>query len=179
MAQNRTFQFMGIGYGNASITASIQGTEIFSGPVTSVNEVFVPWSRPPVDQDAHVVLFTLDNSELLNTDFSGTVTMTIVVTGGDGVEFGKVNSNWYLGRTNGATATNFQQCNQPMFGLTAETITDSRSNVLIDGTLVTPSRPPYGCFTWPISNGSTFTCDLSVAKGWDGSPLSLPDPSAP
>ena len=179
MAANRTFQFMGIGYGNASITASIQGTEIFSGPVTSIDEVFAPWPSPPADQDTHVVLFTLDNSELLNTDFSGTVSMTSVVTGGDGVSFGKVNSNWYLGRTDGATATNFQQCNQPMFGITADTITDSRSNVLLDGSSFTPARPPNGCFTWPIPNGVTFTCDLSIAKGWAGEALSLPDPSAP
>jgi hypothetical protein len=88
MAENRTFQFMGQGYGNTpvSIVASINNTVIYSGEVPTIE-------RSANQQDS--VLFTIDNSADLNTDFAGSLPMTVVVSGGQSIKFGLINSNYY------------------------------------------------------------------------------------
>jgi hypothetical protein len=96
MANSRTFQFYGQAYGSTpvSIIATIGGTEVYSGEIPTVNQPWVPPGAIPTDQ---TILFLIENSTLLNTDYSGSVPMTVTVSGGEGVLFGAINCNWQLG----------------------------------------------------------------------------------
>ena len=98
MATNRTLQFIGFAYGNVpvQITARINNTTVFSGTVDTANE---PIANGPVDTEnfpySHQpVLFSVENSDLFPTDFSGSYPMSIAVSGGDGVILGSVKSNF-------------------------------------------------------------------------------------
>lgn len=73
----RTFKQLGQGYGSlpTTIIAKIDGVEVFSGEVTTVNQPF-----PTVSE----LSLTIDNilfSWTKSTDFSGTLTMEISVQG--------------------------------------------------------------------------------------------------
>jgi hypothetical protein len=84
MAQNRTINFYGYAYGNTpvSLTANINGVTVFSGPVTTVDEVL-----PPATANINnaPVLFSVADSALFPTDFGGAYPMSIEVTGGYGI----------------------------------------------------------------------------------------------
>lgn len=91
MAENRTFRFYGIGYGStdATITAEVNGVEVYSGPVPTID---APIVLPATD--THQLLFSIEDSAEYNTAFAGMVPASVTVTGGSGVIFGEVLSNW-------------------------------------------------------------------------------------
>jgi len=93
MAQNRTLQFIGYAYGNApvSLTAQINGTTVFSGEVSTINTE-IP--APPNDLSNATALFSVVDSSLFPTDFSGSYPMTLTVTGGYGIVTENVLSNY-------------------------------------------------------------------------------------
>ena len=94
MAENRTLQFLGLAYGNAPVllNAHINGTVVFSGSVSAINE-------PPYTggEGPGIVLtqplFTA-NTTLFPTDFSGAYPVTISVANGTVVFIGAVYSNY-------------------------------------------------------------------------------------
>ena len=92
MATNRTLQFLGyaIGTSPVQITASINDTVVFSGAV----ETSDPNLQDSLDENPYPVLFSVDNSDLFPTTFSGSYPMTMTVTGGSGVVVGPVLSNY-------------------------------------------------------------------------------------
>lgn len=169
MAQNRTFQFYGLGYGETpvSITASINSTQVFSGEIPTANVGIVPQPTPsPVEQD---VLFSIDNNALLNTDFAGSLPMTIVVTGGSGVIFGEILSNYYQGNLmadpDAGTSTGYAQCynGNPT---NSEGTPDPRSSVQINGvTQVPPLAKSEGCWNWFLTPGTTMTYNWNINVG--------------
>jgi len=164
MAQPRTFQFYGLAYGNSpvTITASINSTQIFSGPVTTVDQP-LPDACP--DQSIQTVLFTIDNSAALNTDFSGSLPMTLVVSGGDGVWVEQIDCNYYRGNAvPSGTSDNYQQC---YYGnpVNSESSQDPRSSVVIGGVANTPQRPPDGTWSWKIPTGQTMTHNFNIGLG--------------
>ena len=85
--ENRTLQFYGLAYGdsNVSLTAIINGTTVFSGEVPTVNSQI---------SNNDTLLFSLENSVLFPTNWQGSLPMSITVTGGNGVIFNDVNSNY-------------------------------------------------------------------------------------
>ena len=84
MAQNRTINFHGYAYGNTpvSLTANINGITVFSGAVSTVDQAL----PGPTDNVSNApVLFSVVDSPLFPTDFSGAYPMSIEVTGGIGI----------------------------------------------------------------------------------------------
>jgi len=171
MAANRTFQFYGIGYGNTpvSVTARINSTEFFSGEIVTIDQPIDPVPYPTPEIANTTVLFSLADSALLNTDFAGSLPMTVVVTGGAGALFGKIDSNYYSGNVvvnpNVGTVDNFTQC---YYGhpTNSEGTIDPRSSVAIDGIQqVPPLDPSTGCWVWLIPTGSTMTYNWNIGLG--------------
>ena len=174
MAQNRTFQFYGIGYGNTpvTVTARVNSTEIFSGEIATIDQPIDPVPYPiPAEVNTNV-LFSLADSALLNTDFAGSLPMTVVVTGGEGAMFGEIKSNYYVGNItenpNAGNVDNFSQC---YYGnpTNSEGTPDPRSSVAIDGVQqVPPLEKSPGCWVWLIPAGSVMTYNWNIGVGQVG-----------
>lgn len=100
--ENRTLQFYGFAYGNSnvSLTATINGTTVFSGEVPTINS---PVPAPPVDFSNEIILFSIENSTLFPTNYSGAYPMSIAVSGGYAAAFKGINCNYML--TGNVTAT--------------------------------------------------------------------------
>ena len=174
MAANRTFQFYGIGYGtsNVSITANVNSTTVYSGTIPTTDRPITPPTYPtPEDQ---VILFTIPDSALLNTDFSGSLPMTVTVTGDEGAAayFGWINSNYYFGNVqidpNVGSADHYSSCydGNPT---NSEGTADPRSSVKINGvTQVPPSPVSLGCWNWYIPTGGTLTYNWNISIGQVG-----------
>jgi len=171
MAANRTFQFYGIGYGNTpvTVTARVNSTEIFSGEIATINQPIDPVPYPTPEIANTTVLFSLADSALLNTDFAGSLPMTVTVTGGEGALFGKIESNYYTGNITqnpaAGTVDNFSLC---YFGnpTNSEGTPDPRSSVAIDGVpQVPPLEKSVGCWIWLIPTGSTTTYNWNIGIG--------------
>ena len=154
----RNFKQLGQAYGStpASITATIDGTVVYSGPVSTID---TPLPNRP-DPEANVTtptIFTWTNT----VAFAGTQSYSIAVTG----------SPLLLGQ-NGAdhcianNVANFSSFyNYEIDGIF---ISDSFTNVAIDG--VAQQRGPNnselpGQWQWLIPAGSTFTATLNVNAG--------------
>jgi hypothetical protein len=174
MAQNRTFHFNGIGYGNTpvTVTARVNSTEIFSGEIPTIDQPIDPVPYPTPEIANTTVLFSLADSALLNTDFAGSLPMTVTVTGGLGALFGEINSNYYQGNVqlnpNAGTVDNFAQ-NYYGKPTNSENTPDPRSSVAIDGVQqVPPLVPSPGCWTWLIPAGSTLTYNWNISLGQIG-----------
>jgi hypothetical protein len=170
MAQPRTFQFYGVAYGNSpvTITASINSTQIFSGTVHTIDQPF-PDSCP--NESDQVVLFTINDSAALNTDFAGSLPMTLVVSGGTGAWVEQITCNYhasfpgYIGnRISAGNADGYAQC---YYGnpTNSEGSLDPRSNVVINGVAQTPQRPPNGTWGWGIPTGETMTHNFNIGVG--------------
>jgi len=89
----RTLQFYGYAYGNSnvSLTANINGNTVFSGEVATINTEIPP---PQNDITNAPLLFSVNDSTLLPTNWAGTYPMSITVNGGYGVVFGNINCNY-------------------------------------------------------------------------------------
>lgn len=90
---NRTLQFYGYAYGasNVQLNAHINGTTVFSGSVPTIDQP-LPLDAP--DMTTAPVLFTVDNSSLVPTEFEGSLPMTVSVATGDGVVLGEIFCNY-------------------------------------------------------------------------------------
>jgi len=168
MAANRTFQFIGLGFGAepVTVTASINNTQIYSGTVTTVDQPV--YLTPVGPQDQQVTLFTIDNSASLNTDFAGSLPMTVVVSGGTGVVFGEINSNYWQGNIyaniGAGTADSFGQCYTGT-PVNSDSSVDVRSSAVLNGTPVVLSRPPDGVWNYYVPAGSTLSYNFNISAG--------------
>ena len=165
MAANRTFQFMGNGYGNTpvTVTATINSTQVFSGTIPTLDQ-----AAGPYDPAAQVVLFSIDDSAALNTDFSGSLPMTVVASGGYSVNFGVINSNYFQGNVDNnprvGTVDNFGLCynGQPV---NSQGTSDPRSSVVINGVPQIQYRPPDGAWNYNVPAGGTMTYNFNIGLG--------------
>ena len=93
---NRTIQFCGYAYGAVPVqlNAHINGQTVFSGTVATLDEniplLAGDWSTAPV-------LFSVTESALFPTSFSGSYPMTVSVATGYGIILGYTNSNYVEG----------------------------------------------------------------------------------
>ena len=178
MAANRTFQFRGIGYGDSpvTVTAKVNSTQIFSGTITTL-----PGNLPvpdyPTPQAAYdTVAFTLVDSALLNTDFAGSLPMTIEISGGDAVILTDILSNYYRGNVTLNPAAGTVDHFGPSYNGTpvnSESNPDVRSSVYINGKQQVPPLPPSQstwCWAIPSPPGTdspatmTFNWNISVGQ---------------
>jgi len=96
---NRTIQFCGYAYGAVplQLNAHINGQTVFSGAVDTLTED-IP--ALPIDMTNAPVLFSVTESALFPTSFSGSYRMTISVATGSGIILGFVKSNYMSTATN-------------------------------------------------------------------------------
>lgn len=158
MTTTRTLQFFGQAYGDTPVTlvASINGTELFNGTVSTVS------GTPPLGLDLaeQVLLFTVPFPIGIGpgkvSAGRGAFPMTVVVSGGDAVILGIVKGNYQpiVGGNNGPD----------VFGSVFDG--DARSNVAING--VVQPEPVHeegktGSYAWVVQSGSTISCNLNLA----------------
>lgn len=145
----RTFKQLGQAYGitPCTITASIDGNQVYSGTVPTVDEPIpsLPNSDLSIGQD----LFTWQNP----LEFAGTQTMTITVQGSP-LMLTDTMAN-YLG-----AATANGKFLPVLLG------TDPMSNVTIDGVAMDRAAEPVGQWYWYIPVNSTFEATVTITAGW-------------
>jgi hypothetical protein len=169
----RTFLQQGQGYGSspATVTVLVNGSEVFNGPVPTVDQP-VPTAPNSVGvSDAN--LFTWTNT----VDFTGTQSFELTVNSGTVL---LTDSYANYGFTDNPTpptdnypggADAYQEFFQIDIGGTI--YTDPFSGVAIDGVAQNPDRNGQdGQWYWTIPTGSTFTATLNVqagteAQNWD------------
>jgi hypothetical protein len=85
--ENRTLQFYGCAYGtsNVSLNATINDLVVFSGEIPTVDSQI---------SNNDTLLFSVENAAFIPTNWEGSFPMSITVTGGDGVTFTDINSNY-------------------------------------------------------------------------------------
>lgn len=151
-APTRTLQFFGQGYGDTLVTlvASINGTELFNGTVSTVPGT-APLGLDYVDQE-----FLFSVSFPGGADGRGSFPMTVAVSGG-AVILGIVKANYQPTAKN---ANNGPDIFGPVFD------GDARSNVAINGVVQpVPTQEPglKGSYAWVVQSGSTLSCNLNLA----------------
>jgi hypothetical protein len=170
MAQNRTFVFKGLAYGNTpvSLEAVVGGATVFSGQVPTVDQETPTEPPAPADQGA---LFEF-TSGALNTDFAGYVPMTITCSGGNAVVLGEVLANWHMGNVGNTANPNsgtygkvdgFALCYNGV-PTNSEGTSDIRSSVKIDGiTQVPPLPASTGIWNWILGSRIQYmACNFNV-----------------
>jgi hypothetical protein len=102
---NRTLQFCGYAYGTepVQLTATINGQQVFSGAVATQNE---PMPLPDININNAPPLFSVEDSPLFPTEFSGSYPMTITISAGDGIVVQNINSNYMWNPVNYWTSEN-------------------------------------------------------------------------
>ena len=158
----RTFQFFGQGYGDTpvNLVASINGTELFNGTVSTVP---VPGTLPlGLGLSDQVLLFSVEFAGSIAPGKSvptthGSFPMTVTVSGGNSVILGIVKANYEptgVGTNNGADIFG------PVFN------GDARSNVSINEVVQpapTPEDGKTGSYAWTVPAGSTLSCTLNIS----------------
>jgi hypothetical protein len=153
---NRTLQFYGLAYGDVpvQVNAHINGQLVFTGAVPTVP------GEPPLEPVYPMpVLFSIVESALYPTSYSGAYPMTISVATGNGIDVGEVFSN-YISSPTGTT-----HCNGSVSGttLTVESFTNDIPMVIgqslfveIDGVLTTVGIIVSGSgLTWTLDKTNT------------------------
>jgi hypothetical protein len=171
---NRTLQFLGLAFGDSAvtITATIDNVVVYNNTVATLNE-------PLVNDGTHWTttnqLFTVENSDQFPIEFAGSRTMSVSVTGGEGIILARILSN-YMGQEGTqignewvgtpGNATTFVKCYHGA-PTNSEGTPDCRSSVVIDGVPQVPDRTTnsQGIWTWKVKNGSTLVCNLNVSQG--------------
>jgi hypothetical protein len=174
LIENRTYKFYGVGCGTTpvSVTATIGGDQVFSGTVPTQD---ISVGSPPSSSEIKTVLFELANSRTYGTQFQGNVSVTLEVTGGDGIVLGYIESNWYSGKRKSDTKAGHEdKFNLCYYGTppNSECTTDPRSSVIINGiTQVPPLVPSTGCWRWAVPTPCTITHDWNIGIGQIGEVL--------
>ena len=103
MSELRTLQFEGYAYGNTPVilNAHINGNVVFSGEVATTD---TPVPSPADGLPGTQVLFSVENSSLVPSDFAGALPMTISVANGYGVLVGNIMCNYMSTVAPGVTA---------------------------------------------------------------------------
>ena len=154
----RNFKQCGQAYGStpASITATIDGTVVYSGSISTLDAP-VP-SRPvPVENVSPPTLFTWTST----VDFAGTQSYSIAVTGSPLLLA-------FTGADHGVANNVAQFTSTYVYEIDGVTVADPLTNVAIDGVAQQrgPNNNPLsGQWEWLIPVGSTFTATLNVNAG--------------
>ena len=160
----RTFQQFGQAFGStpATITASINGTVVFSGEIPTLDTPLPPF--PSFPSFTGVNIFTWTNT----VDFSGAQSFSISVE----------NSQLLLGKTlaDHVIANNLAQFSGRFYSYDIDgvLVRDPFTNVTIDG--VAQQRGPdnselSGQWQWLIPAGTTFTATFNVNAGIEPPPV--------
>lgn len=152
--KTRTFKQQGQGYGSAPayVTATIDGSEVFAGTVSTVNQpvpvVFNPTETYGVD------LFSWTHS---NVYYSGSQSVTITVQNAPLLLTDTLAD--YCGNISSDFGCPYN------FALGSNFISDPLSNVKINGSSYTRQPTPTGQWYWTIPAGGTLTATLNIQSG--------------
>ena len=153
----RTFRQYGQAYGSqpASIIATIDGVEVYSGPINTLNQAL------PVLPDVSLMIDNVIFSWEKTTDFSGTVNLELRVSGSPLILAGTL-ANY---PTDNEAAANRWSA---FYSYTVDGVLylDSFSDEKIDGVSVSrQDSPEYsGQWWWKIMPGSVFTAVVHVQQ---------------
>ena len=156
---NRTIRFHGQGYGPTAVEISVtaNGSQVFNGPVPTVDQPLVPlpW---PLEQSE--ILFSME----VPLEFQGTMPIEITVNSGGGILLEKMSINYVPLINNvssGAQGFEFDSDGKIPNLLAA-------SDFSLDGnpspSLVCPPEPA-GYWTLPLAVGRTFAATLNIEAG--------------
>ena len=152
---NRTIQFHGQGFGPTAveISATANGSQVFNGPVPTVDQPLVPlpW---PLDQSE--ILFSFE----VPMEFQGTIPIEITVNSGGGLLLHDVSINYVpLPNNVSGGAQGFE------FNFVSESdIYDFRLDGNPSSSLVCPPGL-NGDWTLPLAVGSTFAATFKINAG--------------
>lgn len=156
---NRTIRFHGQGFGPTAVEISVtaNGSQVFNGPVPTVDQPLVPlpW---PLEQSE--ILFSME----VPLEFQGTMPMEITVNSGSGILLEKISINYVSLSNNvssGAQGFEFDGDEKIPYLLAA---TDHSLDGNPTPSLVCPPRPD-GNWTLPLAVGSTFAATLNIDAG--------------
>lgn len=163
---NRTVQVLGSGFGSspASITATWNGSQVFSGTVYTQSGP-VPISPNP-DLAITELLFTFE----IPMDNAGNIGMTTSVTGSP-VVFTLINANYANISNTVGNVTTWQSsgANGYLSINNNLNVIDIRSAVSIDNVSqsIPDPKPPEdsGTWWWTVPAGSTLSCQVAVDPG--------------
>lgn len=156
----RTFKQYGQAYGGtqASIVATIDGVEVYSGNVPTVDELLPTFPQPDVQFGEEMFSWT-------NTvDFAGTQTMTIAVTGSMLLITDSF-ANYALGNADVFSGFNYSNIDGIYYSMPL-------SDVTIDGVVQPQELDPElpGQAYWQVPAGSTFSCTVNIQAGLEQPP---------
>lgn len=176
---NRTVQIIGYGFGAtpATVTATVNGSQVFSGAVDTVNDPIPPMPIDPALVNSGTTLFTFE----IPMNYSGALPMTVEV-GTSPVVFAQIYANYAnianTSNTGNSNVTTFTSSGPTGFvnvfnPWPIEPPTEARSNTAINGmpyTITLEERdtfdpPIIGTWWWTINPGSTFSYDVNVTPG--------------
>jgi len=163
----RTFIQRGQAYGiePVTITAQIDGVQVFSGPVNTIDEP-VP-ALPSLDTQIGVDIFSWAEDVL----FSGTKTMEITVTGGTLlVTSSSANYCPVTGDLSPLTFSTGPDIFAPYYTIEqadGSLFTDPITNVFINGVSVERDTESglTGNWIWKVPHGTAFVCTINVQSG--------------
>ena len=154
--ENRTLQFYGLAYGNnnVSLTATINGTTVFSGEVPTINS---PIPVPSIDTSNDVILFSIENSTLFPTNYSGAYPMSIAVSGGYAAVLNNINCNYMpTGNVNTTVMENSSISGNVLTVGTVSSGTVAIGQMLTGTDIVANTRIESGSdATWIVNNSQT------------------------
>ena len=152
---NRTVRMTGCGFGmtTATITALLDGQEIFSGSIPTLDQ---PLPALPDDELPNKILFTFE----IPMSQYGTFPMSVTVEHST-VFFSQITANYskrMLSNTTSGPDIYLDICNM------TNGVRDPRSNVSIDGVpQIIQRRSLVGAWIWQVHPGSTLSYDLTIA----------------
>ncbi len=163
---NRTVQVLGSGFGSspASITAAWNGTQVFSGTVSTQSGP-VP-DLPNLDIALAELLFTFE----IPMDTAGNISMTTSVTGSP-VVLTLINANYANVPNTVGNVTTWQSSGPNVYISINNNldVIDTRSAVSIDNVsqLIPNPKPTEdpGTWWWTVPAGSTLSCQVAVDPG--------------
>ena len=163
---NRTVQVLGSGFGSspASITATWNGSQVFSGTVYTQSGP-VP-SLPNLDIALTELLFTFE----IPMDTAGNIGMTTSVTDSP-VVFTLINANYANVANTAGNVITWESTGPNGYTLIHNNlnVVDTRSAVSIDNVSqpIPSPKPPVdsGTWWWTVPAGSTLSCQVAVDLG--------------
>ena len=156
---NRTIRFHGQGFGPTAVEISVtaNGSQVFNGPVPTLDQPLVPLPWPLEQSD---ILFSME----VPLEFQGTMPMEITVNSGSGILLEKISINYVSLSNNvssGVQGFEFDGDEKIPYLLAS-------SDHSLDGNpttnLVCPPRPD-GNWTLPLAVGSTFAATINIDAG--------------
>jgi hypothetical protein len=166
---NRTFLQQGQGFGSetVTITASINGAQVYTGPINTLNQP-IP-SFPDSGEYPVSNLYTWTNT----VDFQGTQNLEITVQTGTLLLMDSLANYGFSDNPNPPTPTvpGGTVAYEPFFSIDIGgiVISDPLTNVVINNVPQTPARDSNldGQWFWTIPANGTFTATINVQPGFE------------